>query len=327
MEHALPQDTSPARPAGTRMWLYKRPFRLGVQHECTVLLDARTSGLFSQLWIDGTLAAEDRTPAVGPEAIRNHRLAATLADGRQVEVEAGYLSMWTTGIAVRVDGTLVHESHPGRKIAFPARTAKMISQQTAAGTPAYDPAKLKRNKVPILIDIGTGLLFFLVAKLTDLQTAALFGAAVGVGLLIVQRFVKVDLVGGLALFGVVMLLVSAGLAIAFEDDAAIKQRSTLVGLLGASCFLFDGFVLKGRKLGAGINRYLAYTDVDDRRLAIAMGLVGLAMAGGNWLAAKGLSTDAWLIYSTFLDMPLSIVLVLWAVQWARRGGGHEGAAA
>jgi intracellular septation protein A len=301
---------------GPRLWLYKRPFRVGF-HEGLVLLDARLTGLTSSLWIDGEQVASDFTPAAGPEAVRNHRLRANLPDGRAVEVEAGYVSWVNAGIAVRVDRELVHQSHPGRRIAYPARAAKMVAQQTADGRAAYDVDKLRRNKVPIMVDIATGLLFFVVAKLTDLKTAALLGAAVGIGLVIAQRFVKVDLLGGLAMFGIIMLLISAGFAIAFEDDELIKQRSTIVGLIGAACFLFDGLVLRGRRLGHGLNRYLAYTDVDERRLAIGMGVLGVFTALANFAVVRLVSTDAWLIYTTFLDLPLVMVGVLLAVKWAR----------
>lgn len=307
-----------APPPGTRIWLYKRPFALGLQ-EGLVLLDSRTSGIFSSLWVDGDCVAEDFTPAIGPESVRNHQLSTVLGDGRKVQVEAGYNSWLNTGIAVRVNGALVHESHPGKEIVLPERAKRMMTRHNPAGEPAYDPAKLKRNKVPIAVDIATGILFFIVAKLTDLRTAALVGAAVGIGLVIAQRFVKVDLIGGLALFGVVMMLISAGFAIPFEDDEIIKQRSTIVGLIGAGCFLFDGLVLKGRRLGRGINRYIAYTDVDERRLAIGMGLTGAAMALANFVVVKLVSTDIWLFYTTFLDIPLSIALVLVAIRWARSG--------
>ena len=315
---------SPEQPRqGARIWLYKRPFRVDL-HECWVLLDARMSGLHSTLWIDGELQAEDFTPASGPEAVRNHRLAATLPDGRELEVEAGYNSWTNTGIAVRLDGALIHESHPGRRIAFPARVAKMVAQQTPDGEPAYDPDKLKRNKVRIMVDIATGILFFIVAKLTDLRTAALVGAGVGIALVIAQRFVRVDLIGGLALFGIVMLLISAGFATLFEDDEIIKQRSTIVGLIGAGCFLFDGLVLKGRRLGHGMSRYIAYNDVDEQRLAIAMGLVGVFMALSNYVVVKLVSTDVWLFYTTFLDLPIVMVLAFVAIKWAR--GGRRGLA-
>ncbi len=304
---------------GKRLWRYKRPFAID-GHDGLVWLDSRMDGLHSTLLIDGIEVAHDRTSPVGPDAVRNHRLGATLADGRTIVVDAGYFSMVNVAISVRADGALVHESHPGRKIAFPERSARWISQQTADAKPAHDLAKLKRNRVPIGVDIATGLLFFVVAKLTDLRTAALIGAAVGVGLLVAQRFVKIDLIGGMALFGIFMLLTSAGLAIAFEDDAMIKQRSTIVGLIGATCFLFDGLILKGRKLGHGISRYIAYRDIDEARLAIGMGMIGIVMAASNWLVVRMFSTDIWLFYTTFVDIFLSIGMVLWVIQWARKPG-------
>ncbi len=320
------QAEVPEGARGARIWLYKRPFRVGM-HEALVQLDARLGGLFSSLWIEGKEVAWDSTPAAGQEAVRNHALSATLPDGRLLEVDAGYISMSNVGIAAKVEGVLVHESHPGRRIAYPARAAKMITQQGRDGRPAYDPDKLRRNKVPIMVDIATGILFFIVAKLTDLRTAALIGAGLGIALIIAQRFVKVDLIGGLALFGVVMLLISAGFAILFEDDELIKQRSTIVGLIGAACFLFDGLILKGRRLGHGMNRYLAYSDIDEQRLAIGMGLTGAVMALANYLVVRLVSTDVWLFYTTFGDIPLSIGLVLLAIKWARSGPGQRSLAA
>lgn len=311
---------SASAPAGRRLWLYKRPFAIGAAHECVLLAESRMAGLTTRLIVDGREVASDFTPAAGTDATRNHHLSARLPDGRLLEVEAGYINWYNLGIAVRVDDALVHESHPGRRIAFPEKLARALHERNDAGEAAYDPGKLKRNKVPILVDIATGLLFFLVAKLTDLKIAALVGAAVGLALVVIQRFVKVDLIGGMMLFGVFMLLVSAGFAIAFEDEEVIKHRSTIVGLIGATCFLFDGLVLKGRKLGAGIDRYMAYTDIDHRRLSIGMGLTGLVMAGGNSLVAWLFSTDVWLVYTTFLDIPVSMALVLWTVSWARKGG-------
>src|SRR5690606_17441695 len=207
--------------------------------------------------------------------------------GETFEVEAGYISWINVGIAVRHDGQTVHESHPGRTIAFPASAAKMTVD------PSLDMSRYKANRVPIAVDILLGLLFFVIAKFTDLSTAAIVGAVVGIGLLVAQRFVKVDLTGGLALFGVAMLLISAGLAIAFQDDMAIKMRGTIVGVIGAVLFLGDG-LLGGKRLGKGIARYLPYNDLDPGRLAVGMGLLALALAGINYLVATFASTDVWL---------------------------------
>lgn len=309
----------PAPGPGKILWRYKRPFAIDGR-PADVILASGTRGLESLLLVGGVEQSRDFTPATGPESIRNHRHQLTLDDGRMLEVEAGYFSWTNVAIAVRIDGALVHESHPGKVIELPERARKMmVAATTPEGRPAYDIGKLKDNRHAIGVDIVLGLLFFIVAKLTDLRTAALVGAAAGLALIVAQRFVKVDIIGGMALFGVFMLLVSAGFAIAFEDEEIIKQRSTIVGLIGATLFLLDG-ALGGKRLGRGISRYIAYTDLDERRLAIAMGTIGLIMAATNWLVVRLFSTDVWLFYTTFVDVFFSIAMVLFGVQWARRKG-------
>lgn len=298
--------------------VYRRPFDFEGR-DALVTVRARMDGLYSELVLDGRIVAEDSTPLKGEEAIRNHRLAARLPDGRVLEVEGGYIDWTRIAIAARIDGVLVHESHPGKAIAYPARAAAMIRKQSEGGDAGYDLEAFKRNRVPIAVDIGLGLLFYAVAKLTDLTTAALVGAVVGIGLVVLQRFIKTDIIGGLALFGVVMLLISAGLALAFQDDMAVKMRTTIVGLISAAFFLSDGFFLKGGRLGKGLMRYLPFSDIDPARLAIGMGAVGLIMAALNYGVAKVASTDFWLFYTTFLDFVLVMVLVIGVFKYARTG--------
>ncbi|HEY0044703.1 MAG TPA: septation protein IspZ [Allosphingosinicella sp.] len=293
------------RKPGVSLWRYTRPFELDGR-PAQVVIRSAMSGLFSELQVDGRTVASDWTPPSGPAATRNHRLV-----HEDVEVEAGYVSLWNIGIAVRRGGALVHESHPGQRIAFPAKLAKMASD------PGIDMARYKANTIPITIDIVLGLLFFVVAKLTDLSTAAIVGAGVGIALVIVQRFVKVDLVGGLALFGVVMLLISAGLAIAFQDDWAVKMRTSIVGVITAVLFLGDG-LLGGNRLGKGLARYLPYRDMDPARLALGMGVLGLVMAGLNYLVAAVASTDVWLFYTTFVDFFLVMLLIVLVLRYARK---------
>lgn len=294
---------------GLSLARYRRRFVLdGVP--CEVVIRAEMDGLHSELFVAGMAQASDFSPTMGPDAVRNHRLAGLLPNGERFEVEAGYVSWTTVGIAVRQDGEVVHESHPGKVIAYPARAARM------AADPGADMSRYKANKVPILVDLSLGLLFFVVAKLTDLSTAALVGAGAGLALVVVQRFVKVDLLGGLALFGVVMLLISAGLALAFQDDTAVKMRSTIVGAISAVLFLGDG-LLGGNRLGKGLTRYLPYNDLDPGRLALGMGVLGLVMAALNYLVASLASTDVWLFYTTFVDFFLVVLLILVVFSFAR----------
>lgn len=289
-------------------WTYRLRFKVG-DTEALVTIRSGINGNGSQLTVDGQLIAEDFTPISGPESVNNHDLRGTLSDGRVIEVEAGYINMVSFGIAARVDGLLVHESHPGRKITFPESVKGMAA--------ASDMSKFKQNRVPLAVDISTGLLFFAVAKLTDITTAALVGAAVGLGLVVLQRFIKIDILGGMVLFGVAILLISGGFAWFIQDETIIKMKSTIIGLIAAACFLTDG-ALGGRWLGKGLTRYIPYNDIVPARLAIGMGVSGVTMALLNWLVVRIASTDIWLLYTTFLDTFVSMALILAALQWARR---------
>lgn len=176
----------------------------------------------------------------------------------------------------------------------------------------------RRNKPSLITDLALGALFFVVAKLSDLTTAALVGAAAGLALVVVQRFVKVDLLGGLALFGVFMLLVSAGFSLVFDDDLAVKMKSTALGLLSAVLFGGDALFFSGRMLAARLARYMPYPDVDTRRLGIGMAVTGLVLALLNYAVAIHTSTDTWLAYTSFGDMVVTLALVAFVIRYARR---------
>jgi len=302
---------------GLRIWSYRRKFEVdGLP--CQLDFRSGFKGSLSLLSIAAIEHGWDNTPVQGPEAARNHKIRAQLPSGKQIEVEAGYFSWWSIAIAVRVDGELVHESHPGQKIEMPERARKMLVSESGDGEqdPAYDLDKLKANRIPIGVDIILGLLFFVIGKYVGLTEAALFGAAAGISLMIAQRITKIDLLGGLASFGIIMLLLSAGFAWFFQDDQWVKQRSTIVGLIGATAFVTDG-LLGGKWLGKGLSRYVAYSDIIPARLSLAMGVVGVVMAALNWMVARTFSTDIWLFYTTFLDFLLVFLMALVAVQWSR----------
>ena len=289
---------------------------------------AQTDGLHSTLSMLDVEHARDCTPLIGPDAVRNHRLSCVLPDGRTLEVDLGYIGSLTTGIIARVDGVVVHESHPGVVPAYPekyrADTVKHASMKDAFQSGHKDQPNpfasgvfAKNNRLPFAIDIITGLLFYAVAKMTDLQTAAMVGVAVGFALVLFQYFTKIDVTGGLALFGIVMLAISAGLAWYLADEEWVKLRGTITGLIGASFFIIDG-LRGGHYAGRGLARYMPYSDIDHGQMAFAMGLVGVIMAALNYAVAKLLSTDAWLFYKTFVDFFIVAALAMVAVRFARK---------
>ena len=186
----------------------------------------------------------------------------------------------------------------------------------AQGTEVNGGVFARHNRLPFAIDIITGLLFYFVAKFTDLQTAAIVGVVVGFGLVLFQRITKIDVTGGLALFGILMLCISAGLAVWLNDDEWIKLRGTITGLIAASFFIIDG-ARGGPYIGKGLARYMPYSDIHAGRFAIVMGVIGLIMAALNYGAAKLLTTDNWLFYKTFIDNFIVAGLVIFALRFAR----------
>ena len=288
---------------------------------------AASDGLHSTLSMLGMEQARDCTPLVGPDAVRNHRLSCVLPDGRTLEVDLGYITSFTTGIVVRVDGVVVFESHPGVTPAYPekyrADIVKHASMKDAFQSGHRDQPNpfssgvfAKNNRLPFAIDIITGLLFYVVAKMSDLQTAAMVGVAVGFALVLFQYCTKIDVTGGLALFGIVMLILSAGLAWYLADDEWVKLRGTITGLIGASFFMIDG-LRGGPYIGRGLARYMPYSDIDTGRFAASMGVVGIIMAALNYAVAKLASTDVWLFYKTFMDFFIIAGLALVAVRFSR----------
>lgn len=192
--------------------------------------------------------------------------------------------------------------------------------QLSNGLPASQQEKFKRNWPSLAVDIALGFVFFFVAKWTDLTTAALWGAAAGLGLVVVQQFVKnVDLLGGLALFGIVMMLISAGYALVFQDEYLIQMRTTIIGALGAVLYLIDG-ALGGKYLGERTARYFFMPNIVPRRLALAMGGISIIMALLNWGVVKLVSKDVWLYYTTFGDFIIAVVLFSVAIQWVIKPG-------
>jgi intracellular septation protein A len=292
-------------------WWWYRTLRFRVEgHELAIRTRALVRGLVTELSVDGVTQSIDHTPLGGPDSVRNHRHSFNLPSGGSIEIEAGYISLWAMGAIVRREGAVVYETHPGRTVAYPA------SYRDISVNSPFSGDRWRTNRLPLTIDLLSGLLFFVVGKFFGLQSAALVAAAVGVSIVLGEKLFKRDLTGGLALFGIVMLLISAGFAWAFQDEAIIKMRGTFTGLLASALFLGDG-LFGGRWLAGKLMRYLPWTDMHAGRLGIGMGLAGLIMAGLNFGVARLASTDTWLVYTTFLDTPIFMGLFLLVISYAR----------
>lgn len=273
------------------------------------------------LTTDGVVVATDGVGKGEADPLRNHVLRWDRPDGGVVEVEVGPANAWSFGLRARRDGVVVFETHPGRPLGFGPRLRRLAERfdgPEATGQQARNAGAWKRNWPSLATDIALGLVFFFLAREFGLVTAAVSGAFAGLVLWGVQKWIRVDLLGGLAVFGIAMGLLSAAFALAFQDERFVQHRGTLFGVIGALPFLADGLFRQGQLLAVRLARYLAF-EVDAARLGVAMGLIGLVSASMNAVAVVLLSRDAWLVFSTFLDVPIVMAMFLLALGWVRRG--------
>ena len=248
---------------------------------------------------------------------------------RSAQLMAGFDNGGSLAIAVTEGGRAVYESHPGRSLQVDRSSVQTVASEEAPGGLSVEQMtqlsqrKWQRNKYSIYADMALGALFFIVGKVTeDLALAALIGAGAGLLLVAAQRFVKVDLLGGFAVFGTIMLLISAAFSLALQDDYWVQMKGTVLGLLTASLFMIDGLLRRGAYFGARIERYMPLQLHHDR-IAIGMSLVGVVMAVANYYVANHFTEDFWLTWTTFLDLPLSMALFYAVIFWARKRSADE----
>ena len=242
----------------------------------------------------------------------------TLPDNNRgvINIEISYGSCWALGVVIREAGEIIYESHPGRNIRFREADGKIAP--VPGESMQKSQADWERNKYSIYADMLLGAIFFVVGKLTgDLSLAAIIGASAGLLLVVLQRFVAVDLLGGFAIFGTIMLLISASFSLAFQDDYWVQMKSTVLGLLTACVFMIDGLFRNGAYFGARIERYMP-SPLHHGRVAIGMSVAGIGMAVANYFVANYFSEDFWLTYTTFLDLPLGIACFYAVFFWARK---------
>ena len=248
---------------------------------------------------------------------------------RSAQLMAGFDNGGSLAIAVTEGGRTIYESHPGRSLQVDRSSVQTVTSEEAPGGLSVEQMtqlsqrKWQRNKYSIYADMALGALFFIVGKVTeDLALAALIGAGAGLLLVAAQRFVKVDLLGGFAVFGTIMLLISAAFSLALQDDYWVQMKGTVLGLLTASLFMIDWLLRRGAYFGARIERYMPLPLHHDR-IAIGMSLVGVVMAVANYYVANHFTEDFWLTWTTFLDLPLSMALFYAVIFWARKRSADE----
>jgi len=297
-----------------RLWTYERPF----QHKDTnyeVKFFFSFTAYTSQLYCNGSLVDEHTCRFSEGAKATAHKLQAK-DQNDELTVCVGYYNWLSVGIEVHENDALIYASHPSEDIYFAEKKLGSLESESEAveADKAVEKAqysqKWQQNKHSIFADIALGVAFFILAKVTgDLRIAAFTGVALGLGLVVIQRFVKVDLLGGFAIFGTIMLLISALFSLAFQSEYLVQLNGTFMGLLGASILLADGIFRQGRYFGARFEPYLS-SPIKHQHFVIGLGVISACMSGVNYGVATYLSEDVWLNYKTFYDTVIYIVLFL-----------------
>ena len=300
-----------------KIWSYSRPFTFH-GHSCEVKVTSTHSETISSLYVDDLLVDKQSIKYTDGFITFIHPLRSS--SGYEAKVESGYFNWRNVGIAVTENGRVVHESHPGEDLRYGEALMDDLNGMKE-NVAAPGESKWEQNKYSIYADLGLGALFFIVSKVTgDLVLAAIVGGVTGLGLIVLQRFVKVDLLGGFAVFGTIMLGISTAFSLVLQDSYWVQMKGTALGLFTATLFMADGLLRQGAYFGARFERYMP-GSLHHNRLAIGMSLMGIVSAGGNYFVAENFSEDFWLTYTTFLDFPIIMVSFFLIIRWARKPEG------
>ena len=98
-----------------QIWSYSRPFKFH-GHSCEVKVTLTQSETISSLFIDDLLFDEQSIKY--SDGIITFAHPFQTSSGLEAEVESGYFNWRNIGIAVRENGSLVHESHPGENLRY-----------------------------------------------------------------------------------------------------------------------------------------------------------------------------------------------------------------
>ncbi|AZQ67331.1 septation protein IspZ [Silicimonas algicola] len=172
-----------------------------------------------------------------------------------------------------------------------------------------------------VLELGPPLLFFVAYLYMRDETYLIGGreysgfivaAAAFVPILLLSLAILWRLTGKLSrmqVFTVVMVVVFGGLTVWFNDERFFKMKTTLV--YGLFALILGVGLLQGRSYLAWVmSEFLPMTHEGWMKLTWRLTLFFAALAIGNEIVWRTMSTDAWVKIETF-GFPLLMFLFLW----------------
>ena len=178
----------------------------------------------------------------------------------------------------------------------------MTGETTETSTSTDD---LRRQVIKLVLEVGPLFVFFVVNSRADIfvGTAWFMGAMVislALSWLLLRRIAIMPLVTG------ILVLIFGGLTLIFHDDTFIKLKPTIINTM------FGVTLLGGLFFKQSLLRYV-FGDVYKLQpqgwtiLTLRWGLFFLALAVVNEVVWRTQSTDFWVAFKVWANMPITIV--------------------
>ena len=178
-----------------------------------------------------------------------------------------------------------------------------MTSDSKPNEPSWD--ELKPQLIKMALELGPLVVFFLTNASFDIFVGtACFMAAMVVSLilswLLLKRVAVMPLVTG------ILVLIFGGLTLAFHDETFIKLKPTIINTM------FGVTLLGGLVFGRSLLRYV-FGDVYKLQpagwtiLTWRWGLFFLALAVVNEVVWRTQSTDFWVAFKVWANMPLTIL--------------------
>lgn len=180
-----------------------------------------------------------------------------------------------------------------------------------------------------VLELGPPLLFFAAYLWVRDETFTIGGVDYGGFIVAAAGFVPILLASIAALwvltgkisrmqvFTAVLVVIFGGLTVWFNDEKFFKMKTTIV--YGIFAVILGIGLLQGRSYLAWVmNEFLPMQDEGWMILTRRLTLCFAALAVGNEVVWRTMSTDAWVKIETF-GFPLVLFLFLWAQIYALQG--------
>lgn len=193
-----------------------------------------------------------------------------------------------------------------------------MTENAADNKPAQKPNNFWLDLGPLLVFFGAFQYF----KRQNPDDAMLWAAgvfAIAAVLALAISWIKYKHVSGMLIFATAIIVVTAGLAIAFDNKAIFFIKPTIINTLFGIAVI-GGVFLKKNVIKMMMGSAFEMSDSHWNTLAIRWGLFFFAMAALNEFIWRNYSEEFWAGFKVFGFLPLTLVFTLTQLPFIQKHG-------